>query len=270
MSDITVNREINPRILVCIVSVSREKQMRAIFKEQKIPIFYEFYAHGTAPSETLDILCIGETSRLVTMTFVPQVQVKSVIEAINASMSMWQRGAGIGFSIRITGMQKKTLATMQDVLNSLDERQIRAILSTLSSERQLAIRALPQEDKEETLKMLLNAGTEEAMNEMKSEAAYSAVCALVVRGYSDEVMQAARSAGARGGTVFRGSRISQADAAKTLGLPQQDEQDIVLLLVPKDKKKAIMSAITEKCGITSDARGVLISLPVDEVLGISG
>lgn len=265
-----VNRNLHPRILVCIVPVSREKQMRAIFREQKIPIFYECYAHGTAPSETLDILGIGESSRLVTMTFVPQVQVRSVIEAINGSMSLWQRGAGIGFSIRITGMQKKTLLTLRDVLNSLDEDQIRAIVSTLSSRRQEMIRSMSQEEKQQAVHEILTAGTEEEMNETKAGAAYAAVCVLVTKGYSDDVMTAARSAGARGGTVLRGNRSVQGEPAKELGLPQQSEQEIVLLLVPKDKKTSIMSAVSEACGLGTDARGIVISLPVDEVMGISG
>ena len=41
-----------------------------------------------------------------------------------------------------------------------------------------------------------------------------------------------------------------------------------MIIVPKEKRTAIMKSIGEACGLRTEAHGVLISVPVDEVLGI--
>ena len=53
------------------------------------------------------------------------------------------------------------------------------------------------------------------------------------------------------------------------GIPIQQEREIVLILATKETKVAIMKAISDKCGIQSDAHGVVISLPVDDVAGLN-
>ena len=97
---------------------------------------------------------------------------------------------------------------------------------------------------------------------------HSLVLAFVNQGYSEEVMSAARKAGAGGGTVFHTRRVESDDAAAFWGIPIQEEREIVLILAKKDQKKAIMEAISESCGAKTDAHGVVISLPVDEVAGL--
>ena len=44
---------------------------------------------------------------------------------------------------------------------------------------------------------------------------------------------------------------------------------MVYILVEKDKKLAIMKAISAQCGLQSEAQGILISIPVDGVLGLN-
>ncbi len=46
-------------------------------------------------------------------------------------------------------------------------------------------------------------------------------------------------------------------------------KEIILILTPKTDKVAIMKAISEKCGVQSEAHGVVVSLPVDSVAGLN-
>lgn len=48
----------------------------------------------------------------------------------------------------------------------------------------------------------------------------------------------------------------------------QEEQDFVMIIVPKEKKPHIMQEISSVCGLQSEAHGIIFSVPVDEVLGI--
>lgn len=97
---------------------------------------------------------------------------------------------------------------------------------------------------------------------------HSLILAFVNQGYSEEVMDAARKAGAGGGTVFHTRRVESDDAAAFWGISIQEEREIVLILAKKEQKKAIMEAISENCGAKTDAHGIVISLPVDEIAGL--
>ncbi len=98
--------------------------------------------------------------------------------------------------------------------------------------------------------------------------AYSLVWTSVNTGYSDAVIDAARSVGARGGTVLHGRRMA-GNAGPYLGIDGQEEQDFVMIVVPEDKKTAVMQAITASCGLNTPAHGVVLSLPVDEAMGLA-
>ena len=109
---------------------------------------------------------------------------------------------------------------------------------------------------------------EETQEEASMNTDHSLVLAFVNQGYSEEVMSAARKAGARGGTVFHTRRVESDEAAAFWGISIQEEREIVLILAKKEQKKAIMESISENCGAKTDAHGVVISLPVDEVAGL--
>ena len=47
-----------------------------------------------------------------------------------------------------------------------------------------------------------------------------------------------------------------------------EEKEIVLIIADHDIKVDIMSAISGKFGMQSEAKGLVISLPVDSLMGI--
>ena len=97
---------------------------------------------------------------------------------------------------------------------------------------------------------------------------YHLVLAIVNRGSSDQVMEAARSAGARGGTVIYDRRVGYEDVQNMLGFTLQPEKEIVAILVPTAQKLPVMQAINREAGLKTDCRGVLFSLPVDDIMGL--
>ncbi len=105
-------------------------------------------------------------------------------------------------------------------------------------------------------------------NQMKEQTPYVAILTAVAGGFSEEVVEAARSAGARGGTIMKGMRDGTHEISETLGVPLMEEQDFVLILVPREKKADVMNAITAKCGINTEAHGVVSAFALDEVFGL--
>lgn len=101
-----------------------------------------------------------------------------------------------------------------------------------------------------------------------SQCNYVMILTIVDQGFSDDVMSAARSAGATGGTVFNSRRLSSQETMQFWGLRVQEEREIVAILAEAEHKVAIMQAISQACGIHSPAHGTVLSLPVDQALGL--
>ena len=53
-----------------------------------------------------------------------------------------------------------------------------------------------------------------------------------------------------------------------MDLTIEPEKDIVLTIVKKDIKQAVMERITKECGIKTESRGILFSIPLDNVIGL--
>jgi nitrogen regulatory protein PII len=102
--------------------------------------------------------------------------------------------------------------------------------------------------------------------EKKMQSDYELIVAIYEKGYTDLVMDAAREAGARGGTTVRGKGTG-AGAEKFFGLSLAEEKEIVFIVSDQAKKKEIMKAIMQKAGIDTKAHALVFSLPVSETAG---
>ena len=91
---------------------------------------------------------------------------------------------------------------------------------------------------------------------------------ILNEGHSDEVMSAARSAGATGGTVMSGKGTGSKETGKFLGITLADEKDVVIILAKAETKAAIMRNIVEKAGPQTAAGAICFSLPVTQVAGL--
>ncbi len=100
------------------------------------------------------------------------------------------------------------------------------------------------------------------------------MCELIVvivnSGFEEKVMSAARSVGARGGTIFnaRGTAQSQ-DLVKFMGITLHPNKEIVFILSSKESRDDIMTAIKKETGLATEGAGIIFSLPVDSVMGIN-
>jgi nitrogen regulatory protein PII len=104
---------------------------------------------------------------------------------------------------------------------------------------------------------------------VKNDHSHDLIFSIVNHGYSDEFMNTAREAGATGGTVINARGQAHHGAVKFFGVSVQDEKEIILILTARDKKAAIMRAVCEAHGLNSGAQGIVFSMPIDEVIGLS-
>jgi len=98
--------------------------------------------------------------------------------------------------------------------------------------------------------------------------AYDLILAVVNHGYADDAMEAARAAGATGGTVIHARGVGMKQAEKFFGVTVQAEKEILFTVVPSKLRQAVMEAVARKAGPETDAGAVVFSLPVEQAVGL--
>ena len=101
-----------------------------------------------------------------------------------------------------------------------------------------------------------------------SNYSHEVIYCIVNAGYADEVMDAAREFGAKGGTVIRARGTANAEAEKIFNIAIQPEKEIVMILVEAKIKNDILHAIYKKVGLNSPGQGIAFSMPVESVVGL--
>lgn len=217
------------QLLILIATPKLADRAADLFLKSALPIEYRLNGEGTASSEIMDTLGLGTSDKGILLSTVPQSFGQSMLELLHTKLRLDAVNSGIAFTIPLTGVSKLLLRMMDQTAKDTD-----------------------------------NGKDEQPMPNSK----YVLISAIVNRGFSGEVMDAARAAGAGGGTVLHSRSIGSEDAKSFWGLSTQEEKEIVLILAEHQKKTDIMSAISTACGMHSDAEGVVMSLPIDSVMGL--
>ncbi len=97
---------------------------------------------------------------------------------------------------------------------------------------------------------------------------YELIVVVINAGYADAVMDAAREAGAGGGTVLHAKGTGSMRGEKFYNMRFADEKDMVYIVAHKSEKAAVMKAVNQKAGPDSEARGICFSLPISSVMGL--
>ena len=105
------------------------------------------------------------------------------------------------------------------------------------------------------------------MDDRKS--AYTLIATIINRGFSDDVMDAAREAGAKGGTVIYAHGTGLHEGNGFFGLSIHPEKELILILADEEHRKEIMQAIVRNTGLSTEGAGITFSLPVTNIAGIA-
>ena len=94
------------------------------------------------------------------------------------------------------------------------------------------------------------------------------ILAIANEGCTDMVMDAARAAGATGGTVIHGKGVGQENAKEFFNVSIAQEKEVVMIVAYRPQKAAIMQSILKLAGPDSKAGAIVLSLPVSEIAGL--
>ena len=109
---------------------------------------------------------------------------------------------------------------------------------------------------------------QEVENEMEKEMTHELIVVIANRGYTDMVMDAARSAGATGGTAVHAKGTGTELAKKFFGVSIAEEKELIFILTRTEARKPIMKAVMSGAGMQTDAQSLVFSMPVSDLAGL--
>ncbi|MDE6411385.1 MAG: hypothetical protein K2L02_02480 [Clostridia bacterium] len=218
------------KLLVSIVNRSDGTQLKTILDECSVALSLSFEGTGTARSAILDYFGIGETEKTIVLSLFPESDEDLIIREIRTKMSLYLVGRGISFTVPLTGVS-------EIVANGLSK----------ASAKKTVLESMIMTEERRTYDLI--------------------VCAVNAE-HSDEAMEAARSAGAAGGTIMHARMLDNKKAEQFIGISLAREQEILLILTKREGKLAIMQALFDRVGVKTEAGGIIFSVPVDRTVGI--
>ena len=226
------------RMLVSISAPKLADKAAVLFQKGHIPIVYQFCAQGTASSEMMELLGLGSIEKTVLLSILPRPFAGEMLKKLKKQLHLGTSNSGIAFTMALSGCSSR----MIDAVRYLEEAQKETLFPAITNPKR-------------------------ELNTM-SDTRYVMILAVINQGFGQEVMTAARSAGASGGTGFHVRHLVNEETAKFWGLGVQQEREVISIVAPEEEKLPLMKAISESCGLHSEAKGIVLSLPVDQVIGL--
>jgi len=215
-------------LMVTIADRKRLKDFIDVYESVPIAVSYVSLARGTADHSALDLLGLESTEKAFILAVVTDEAWHKVSKLFRSKLKIDIPGTGISFIIPLS-----SIGGRRELLYlTHGQNYVKGSESTLkATERELII-------------------------------------AISNQGYSNDVMDCARAAGAGGGTVIHAKGTGTEHAERFLGISLASEKDIIFIVAPTAKKNDIMSAIVRGAGMESKAKTIVFSLPVTDTAGL--
>ena len=99
--------------------------------------------------------------------------------------------------------------------------------------------------------------TADSLQEDKIMKDYEVINIIVNKGYAEDAMAAARKAGAGGGTIIGARGTAREGDATFFGVDIVPEKEMLMILVPQDKKEPVVAAIKELACFQKAGSGII-------------
>lgn len=218
------------KLLVTIVERRQGQQMAKLYSENGVEWHYHSVGLGTASSELLDVLGFGTAERDILFSMAEGSKVSRLLFLLNNDLRGRVQSKGLAFSAPLTG------------LNSLVAAMLMEDISVIKEEGEVL---------------------------MQEKSNNSLILVAVNQGHTDVVMETAKKAGARGGTILRARFNGTEESKKFYGITLQEEKEIIVMLVTNQTRNLIMESINKEHGVNSEAGAMICSMAVEQVVRLS-
>ena len=214
--------------MISIVNRRQIKRFQDLYDTAGASLCLTALGRGTAASDILDYLGLAAVEKAILGHIVTHDTWRSIKSGLQKKLHIDVPGTGIAFIVPLSSIGGK--------------RQMQFLLNGQAFEK----------------------GEEQTLKNTK----YELLVVIANQGHTEQIMDAARSVGAGGGTVLHAKGTGMEHAERFLGFSLASEKEIVLIVVPQEKKNGIMRAIMDQAGLNSEAKAIAFSLPVTSTAGM--
>lgn len=215
-------------MMVTVTNRSRVEKFLSLYKEKQLSVMMVTLGAGTASGDMLDYLGLEVSEKAVIFSVVTDDIWKTVKKGLENQLRIDIPGSGIAFTVP---------------------------LSSIGGKRELMF-------------LTENQGYEKGEETSLKETTHELLVVIANNGYIETVMDAARTAGAAGGTVIHAKGTGMERAEQFLGVSLASEKEMIFIVTKKEQKNPIMKAIMAQAGMESKAKAIVFSLPVTSTAGL--
>ena len=215
-------------LMTTIVDRKIVKKYLELYRENNLNVMFLSLGAGTASNEVLDYLGLDSTEKAVAISVVEESYWFKLKKQLQKNLQIDAPGGGIAFIIPLSSVGGKK--ALQFLLEQEDY----------------------QKEEETTLK----------------DTIHELIVVIAEQGYTNMIMDAAREAGAYGGTVIHAKGTGMEAAEKFMNVSLAIEKEIIYIVAKSEQKNTIMSAIMKNAGPDTKAKAITFSLPVTDTAGL--
>ena len=214
--------------MITITDRQMVERFIALYREYRVELCLIKVGRGTAANEMLDFFGLEASEKAVILAVVTRDVWKEIKNGLQSRLNIDVPGTGIAFIVP---------------LSSIGGKKVLRFLT----------------DNQNFIK-----GEESVLKDTK----YELLVVISNQGYTELIMDAARKAGAGGGTVIHAKGTGVERAEQFLGVSLAAEKEIVFIVVKSEEKNNIMRAVMTEAGLDSKAKSLAFSLPVTSTAGL--
>ena len=233
-------------IFISITTGEFSEKCLAMYRAHGLEVMLSALGKGTADSKLFDYLGLETGDKLLQMLPVTEESGRELLREFRRAVHYEKRGSGIAFILPVSSVGGKT------------------ILEYMTGGQTMSEKAVDSKNKRQNGEQ----GKSESKAQQKAFR-FDLLIAVCNQGYAEEVMQAARKAGAGGGTIVHAKGTANQYSEKFFGITLSEEKEIVLIVTRNTDRDRIMGAIKTEAGVATDAHTIVFSLPVENVAGIA-
>lgn len=218
----------NIYLMTTIVDRKVANKYVELYQDNNLHVMFVTLGFGTVANDVLDYLGLESNEKAVAYSVIDENSWGTIKSELQKKLKIDAPGGGIAFITPLSSIGGK--------------KALQYLLETDEYKK----------EEESTLK----------------ETTRELIVVIAEHGHTDLIMNAARAAGAYGGTVIHAKGTGVAEAEKFLGVSIATEKEIIYIVTKTEQKNAIMQAIMRDAGLDSKAKSVVFSLPVTDTAGL--
>ena len=218
----------NLYMMTTIVDRKIVNKFNDLYEENNLNVRLWALGLGTASNDILDYLGLDNPEKAVAFSIIQEASWINLKKQLQKKLQIDAPGGGIAFITPLSSIG--------------GTKALQFLLETQNYQKQ----------EESTLK----------------NTTHELIVVIAEHGYTNLIMDAARAAGAFGGTIIHAKGTGMEAAEKFMGVSLAAEKEVVFIVSKTEEKNAIMQAIMKDAGLDSKAKSIVFSLPVTDTAGL--